>query len=126
MSAGRSCGSCTLCCKLFPIDWPTDPPVGKPALKKEAGVLCEHCAAGKGCGIYEDRPISCAGYQCLWLMGFVPEAFKPDVIGGFFDLHDRYVVLWREPGKDPIEDVPGVAEWHSEFAQKRGLECEVF
>jgi hypothetical protein len=54
------CGSCTACCKVFAIN---DPPVKKPA-----GKWCEHCAVGKGCKIYDDRPETCSGFECLWLL----------------------------------------------------------
>ena len=52
------CGSCTACCRVFDI----------PEIKKPAGKWCEHCAIGKGCKIYEDRPSMCAEFECLWLL----------------------------------------------------------
>ena len=51
---GRSCGSCTLCCKLLRID----------ELDKPKGEWCEHCAVGKGCRIYDERPAACRGFFC--------------------------------------------------------------
>lgn len=61
----RTCGSCTLCCKLFPV-----PPLDKPA-----GKWCPHVAQGKGCGIHETRPQLCRGFDCQWL---VSEDLGPD------------------------------------------------
>ena len=37
----RQCGSCTLCCKLIPVE----------ELHKAAGQRCQHVRAGKGCSI---------------------------------------------------------------------------
>jgi len=55
----RSCGSCTLCCKLVPVE----------ELGKAAGQRCKHVKSGKGCSIYEHRPISCREWSCMWLTG---------------------------------------------------------
>jgi hypothetical protein len=51
------CGSCTACCRVYAI----------PDLNKPAGPWCQHCAIGKGCKIYEERPTLCADFKCLWL-----------------------------------------------------------
>jgi hypothetical protein len=55
---GRSCDSCTLCCKLM----------GVPALAKPRNVWCEHCVQGSGCAIYDARPDDCRVYDCAWLL----------------------------------------------------------
>ena len=52
------CGTCTACCRVFDI----------PELKKPAGTWCQHCAIGKGCKVYDDRPQMCREFECLWLM----------------------------------------------------------
>jgi hypothetical protein len=57
-SAGRSCGSCTLCCKVFAV-----PPVEN----KPRGVWCKHCKPGQGCGIWQTRPEFCREFHCLWI-----------------------------------------------------------
>ena len=54
---GRACGDCTLCCKLLAID----------ALNKPSGSWCTHCAPGKGCTVYADRPAECRTFHCCWL-----------------------------------------------------------
>jgi hypothetical protein len=57
---GRSCGSCSLCCKLLKVD---DPPFFKPP-----GKWCPHCRPGHGgCSIYDTRPGVCRGWGCGWL-----------------------------------------------------------
>lgn len=55
---GKSCGSCTLCCKLFDVDWLEAP--------KPAGKWCGHCMPGKGCRIWQNLPSRCADYFCVW------------------------------------------------------------
>ena len=56
-AAPRTCGSCTLCCKLFPV----------PELDKPAGRWCRHIAQGRGCGIHETRPEVCRAFWCQWI-----------------------------------------------------------
>ena len=68
--SARSCGSCTLCCKLFPV----------PELSKPAGVWCQHIAQGRGCGIHLSRPNVCRAFECQWIENedLGPE-WKPEV-----------------------------------------------
>jgi hypothetical protein len=67
---GRSCGTCSLCCKVYSIR-----ELGKPA-----GRWCVHRVHGKGCGIHPDRPRSCRDFFCSWLVdpNLGPE-WKPEV-----------------------------------------------
>jgi len=59
VGTGRSCGECSLCCKLAQID----------ELNKPAGVWCRHCAPGRGgCTIYETRPAVCRNWACSWIV----------------------------------------------------------
>ena len=69
LAPGKSCGSCTMCCKLM----------GIAELKKPAWTECVHVAPGMGCRIYEQRPRSCRQFICGWLLdpGMGPE-LKPD------------------------------------------------
>jgi len=66
---GRSCGGCTLCCKIMAV----------PEIDKQRGTWCPHCLRGKGCGIYAHRPDGCRAFLCGWLTNprFGPE-WKPD------------------------------------------------
>ena len=57
IAAGRSCGTCTLCCRLPDID----------LFDKPANEWCRHCVEGKGCSIYADRPSVCRDFLCLWM-----------------------------------------------------------
>jgi hypothetical protein len=67
--AGRSCGGCTLCCKIL----------GVPEIEKPRGSWCTHCIKGVGCRIYETRPEGCRIFLCGWLTNprFGPD-WKPD------------------------------------------------
>jgi hypothetical protein len=67
--AGRSCGSCALCCKVM----------GVLEIDKPRGSWCRHCEPGVGCRIYADRPGECRTFLCGWLTNprFGPE-WKPD------------------------------------------------
>ena len=75
--AGRSCGSCSLCCKAVPIDKPP----------KSAGVWCVHHRAGKGCTIRATRPIICRAFYCGWMLtAELGEEWKPDI--------SKFVLVW--------------------------------
>lgn len=52
----KSCGTCTLCCKLLAIG----------ALEKPRDRWCPHCVPGQGCQIYDSRPHECAHFECGW------------------------------------------------------------
>lgn len=65
---GRSCDSCTLCCKV----------IGVPALAKPRGQDCSHCDIGRGCRIYASRPGACADFYCSYLLSpALGEEWKP-------------------------------------------------
>ena len=86
---GRSCGDCTLCCRLL----------GVPELEKPAGTWCASCEVGCGCGRYDDRPASCRNFECFWLMedGF-PDELRPDRSGVVIAFEDSdSVVLHVDP-----------------------------
>ena len=53
---GRSCGSCSLCCKVLPVR----------EFDKPAGEWCLHCVPGSGCAVHADRPHACREFFCSW------------------------------------------------------------
>jgi hypothetical protein len=69
VASGKACGSCMMCCKLPLIE----------ELQKPACQWCRHAVAGKGCGIYENRPSVCESFFCQWMLDarLGPE-WKPD------------------------------------------------
>jgi hypothetical protein len=79
LAPGRSCGTCTACCRILEIA----------ALDKPAGVLCRH-NTGAACGIYAERPLACERWHCLWRrIGAMPDALRPDRCGVVFSLELR-------------------------------------
>jgi hypothetical protein len=54
----RSCDGCTLCCRVMEAV----------TLNKPAGVLCQHCIVGQGCGIHETRFAECRHFHCAWII----------------------------------------------------------
>ena len=54
----RECGECSLCCKVM----------GVPEVKPERHSWCPHADPGRGCKIYEKRPLPCQQFVCLWLI----------------------------------------------------------
>jgi hypothetical protein len=66
---GRSCGSCTLCCKVLKIL----------ELNKPQGAWCQHCKPGAGCKIYTERPLECRTFHCGYqTQAELGEEWKPD------------------------------------------------
>lgn len=67
---GRTCGTCTVCCKAF----------GIPELDKQPGQWCRHVVQARGCGIHEARPGVCRLFYCHWMRNdrLGPE-WRPDV-----------------------------------------------
>lgn len=114
---GRTCGSCTFCCKVMEIE-----ELGKPV-----GEWCTHCKPGKGCSIYGSRPKECAEFMCQWLADAnLPDEFRPDrvrVMLGGDEWGNRYVarcdpanpMAWQ---KQPIYGVlkdTAKACWHTDM-----------
>ncbi|MBN8501473.1 MAG: hypothetical protein J0M19_10025 [Sphingomonadales bacterium] len=65
---GRSCGSCTLCCKVLKV----------PETDSGKGEWCRHCAVGQGCTIYAERPERCREFLCGYLLwDAVPDHWHP-------------------------------------------------
>lgn len=71
----NTCGDCTLCCKLLPIN--------DTALVKEHSVLCSSC--DKGCTIYEDRPESCVNFNCNFIEDNLDISLRPDKTNIIFE-----------------------------------------
>jgi hypothetical protein len=99
---GRSCGSCSLCCKLLRVL----------ELDKPANEWCGHCKPGHGgCAIYDSRPQICRGYYCGWMLSdrvgdeWYPLTCHMILSIGRIDgvqmvtvtVDGRYPLTWREP-----------------------------
>ena len=89
--AGRSCGSCSLCCKVVAVD----------ELAKPIGAWCPHCHRQKGCAIYEQRPPSCRMFICQWMLAaeLGPE-WKPDraKFAMLKSAGGRHLTVFADPG----------------------------
>lgn len=72
----RECGECTACCKTH---------IGT-EMKTRGGDYCDHCQIGQGCSIYEQRPVACQVYRCVWVCGKGEEGYRPDRLGVVVDL----------------------------------------
>lgn len=73
-STQRTCGNCTECCFVCPVE----------ALDKPLMTRCDHQREG-GCKIYPDRPGACRHYQCSWLTGEFADEHRPDRSGVLFE-----------------------------------------
>lgn len=73
----RSCGECSACCTVLGVD-----DLKPPKADYEA---CRHCRLTGSCGIYADRPPSCASYRCGWLDGWLDDEHRPDRLGAVLE-----------------------------------------
>jgi hypothetical protein len=80
IASGRKCGHCTLCCKV--------PPIAQ--LDKPHDQWCQHCDAGRGCRIYQERPAVCRGFYCDYLT-------QPLVGEHWYPARSK-MILFTEPG----------------------------
>ena len=65
---GRSCGGCTMCCKLMEVE----------ELEKPRATWCAKCDRSRGCTIYEGRPQACRTFHCGYLrLAYLDERWKP-------------------------------------------------
>jgi hypothetical protein len=98
MAANRTCGSCHMCCRVFPI----------PEADKLHTDWCAKLQIGKGCRIYERRPKPCRDFRCLWLLDeSLGEEWRPDTAGFVLSDPDPWALLvtndpdnpqaWRRP-----------------------------
>lgn len=66
---GRTCGTCTLCCRLPEIEEFSKPP----------NDWCRHCVPEEGCRIYDDRPQLCRDFLCRYMTdATMPETWAPE------------------------------------------------
>jgi hypothetical protein len=89
LKTGRTCGDCSLCCKLTEIE----------ELNKPEHIWCKHCKPGKGgCTIYNTRPQVCRDFVCGWLTNDVAfgDEWKPSaskiIVTASVDSHDNHVL----------------------------------
>jgi hypothetical protein len=101
----KSCGDCTLCCKVMAIE----------ELQKPAGSWCRHCRPGQGCVVYENRPAECRSFSCLRLVNdLLDRRWQPN--------KSRFVLTTSEDGIEVRCD-PGYPDawrkepFHSEIRQ---------
>lgn len=93
--ANRTCGDCKVCCIVMSVR-----ELGKPY-----AFPCHHLC-DSGCSIYNHRPMSCAGFACLWRQGAIDgEGMRPDKSG---------VMFAQDPKDDGVE--LGVFELHDGVA----------
>lgn len=74
--AGKTCGSCGVCCNILRID----------ELKKPARQDCTYLRVVKPkspnkCQNYANRPVACSEFKCLWLSNDFDKRFRPDRSG---------------------------------------------
>jgi hypothetical protein len=105
MSA-RTCGDCTLCCKVMAIE----------ELAKPAGSWCPHCKPRRGCLVYADRPGECRTFSCMWLVNeLLDESWKPNRSKLVLTTSDDGIEIRCDPGypdawrKEPFRSE--IREW---------------
>ena len=93
----RSCGECSLCCKLM----------GVPELKKPANTWCPHCRPGAGgCIVYTSRPATCRGFACEWLV-------NPDIGPSWYPLLCHMVIVFTGSAFTVVVDPDYPDSWRA-------------
>lgn len=96
---GRSCGGCSLCCKL----------IGVASLGKPPGQKCRHSKVGKGCAIYDMRPKDCRTWSCRWLADFDTAGMpRPDRCHYVIDLTWEKVMARDQ---EDTREIPALQVW---------------
>jgi hypothetical protein len=143
----RQCGTCTLCCKLMPMDGGRDnadvlaAAVEVGLIKasdvagmvkdffKEAGCRCPHQRHGKGCSIYAVRPFGCRTWSCRWLVNDdTADLSRPDRSHYVVDCMPDYVTndghtvpviqVWLDPNYPDAHEDPALRA----YLDRRGKE----
>lgn len=97
----RQCGGCVVCCYTTAV----------PELNKPVNVWCPHCDVGVGCTIYEQRPVACRDFECLWLKSpWMDDELRPDKCGVMFEpiAGKRTVVATVDPARHEAGQNPAV------------------
>jgi hypothetical protein len=92
----RSCGGCTLCCKLLPVR----------ELHKQGGERCQHQRQGKGCAVYQQPPMppSCRLWTCRWLyQDDTADLSRPDRSHYVLDIMPDFITATDDSGTFDIE-----------------------
>ena len=77
------CGNCSVCCFVPELK----------IISKEQNTLCANYCGG--CRIYDNRPIDCQTYRCIWItQENIDVKYRPDILGVVFEqpLGKRYWV----------------------------------
>lgn len=88
----RSCGTCSICCKIVAVD----------ALNKPAHQWCVHSVPRKGCGIHGSHPDVCRVWKCGWqVMPQLDASWKPERCGFILrnELAGKQFVIDVDPTK---------------------------
>ena len=123
--SNRTCGDCKLCCYLVPT----------PEIDLPANTHCRH-ECGKGCAIYERRPMSCQMWSCQWLLG-EDVGPRPDRCGYVVDMMPDFVTgvdeatgkqtrfpihqIWVDPARPDSHRHPALRRWLAEQERQNGL-----
>ena len=73
---GAKCGTCTMCCETTPVVFPD--------YQKPAHTPCPF-QGPEGCLDYEDHPVGCRHYSCMWLRGEISDKYHPQTVGAVFE-----------------------------------------
>jgi hypothetical protein len=129
---GRSCGACTLCCRLLPIR----------ELRKPAATKCPHQKFGKGCTIYAHRPTECRAWSCRWVSDRATVGMpRPDRCHYVIDMSYDHITMnpndggeaqrlsvfqvWCDPAFPMAYRAPELRAYTLMRAEKHGIGCIV-
>jgi hypothetical protein len=100
----RHCGDCNACCSVYEIR--------QPELQKPAYTLCPHWSAAGQCTVYDNRPMPCRTFFCVWRKAAtLDDWWRPDRCG----------VIIRETAHDIPDHFPRRTGLAFDLAGARGV-----
>lgn len=94
----RQCGTCTLCCKLMPVE----------EIDKKANTRCKHQTFAKGCKVYStpSMPSSCKMWNCRWIVSDdTADLPRPDRAHYVIDMVPDFITVGQHDANTRVDVV---------------------
>jgi hypothetical protein len=120
--SNRTCGECTLCCRLLPVKADKDRAHQELAralyrgqrmllIDKKAGHKCKYQFSG-GCRVYQQRPMSCRLWACRWLHNDdTADLSRPDRSGYVIDMVPDFIEARNDETGEKYPPIQVVQIW---------------
>lgn len=118
MSKTRQCANCKACC-----DGTLGADVYGQPIDRQKGCYFLDKLEVSGCSIYKDRPPVCTNYRCGYLLGYVPEEYRPYDCGLLIDTRRNEILRVFILRSDYNEEA---YDWAVEYAKNNNLKFKKY